>query len=206
VIYNPAVADELFAEMEPPPHPWFAAGAPPVVLGVGRLGDQKDFSTLIRAFALLAPKYPDLKLLILGEGRQRAALERLVRKHGLEGRVSLPGYVPDPYPYMKRAALLAVTSRFEGFCLVVAEALACGCNVAATDCRSGPSEILDGGRYGYLAKVGDAEDVARAMEAALARPLPPEELKKRAMRFSDRRAVEEYERLFGELMAPGGLL
>jgi glycosyltransferase involved in cell wall biosynthesis len=199
VIYNPVLTDKLLAQMEAPlNHPWFEEKAA-VVLGVGRLGDQKDFATLIRAFGLLAPRRPELRLLILGEGKQRKMLERLVREENLTDRVSLPGYVSNPYPYMKRAALFVMTSRFEGFGNVAAEALACGCSVVSTDCKSGPAEILDNGKYGSLAKVGDAPDVARAMEEALEHPLPAEELKKRAAFFSERRAVEEYERLFEEL-------
>jgi len=208
VIYNPAITDKLLADMEEPAsHLWFdesALSATPVILGVGRLGDQKDFSTMIRAFALLVQhrllqRGPEPRLVILGEGKERPMLEKLVRELKLEGRVSLPGYVPNPYPYMKRAALFVLTSRFEGFGNVVAEALACGCTVVSTDCKSGPREILDDGRYGYLAKVGDAEDVARAMEEALSHPLPPEDLKKRSAFFSDSRAIEEYKKLFQEL-------
>ena len=200
LIYNPIVTDKLLTDMEEPTnHPWFDEGEPPVILGVGRLGDPKDFSTMIRAFALLARRRQELRLVILGEGKERAALEKLIREHKLEERVSLPGYVPNPYPYIKRAALLAVTSRYEGLSRVIAEALACGCTVASVDCKSSPREILEGGRYGYLARVRDAEDVARAMEEALEHPLPPEDLKKRGAFFSDRRAAEEYKKLFREL-------
>jgi glycosyltransferase involved in cell wall biosynthesis len=199
VIYNPVVTNELSVQMEAPlDHPWFEESAT-VVLGVGRLGSQKDFATLIRAFALLAPRYPKLRLLILGEGRQRAMLEKILREEDLADRVSLPGYAANPYPYMKRAALFVMTSRFEGFGNVAAEALACGCTVVSTDCKSGPAEILDNGKYGYLAKTGDISDVARAMEEALRHPLPREELKRRAAFFSERRAVEGYERLFADL-------
>ncbi|MDR3230512.1 MAG: glycosyltransferase [Synergistaceae bacterium] len=200
VIYNPVLTDDLLARMEAPlDHPWFGEGSPPVVLGVGRLGYQKNFAMLIRAFASLAPRRPEPRLLILGEGRERAMLEGLIREKNLTDRAALPGYVPNPCSYMKRAALFVLTSRFEGFGNVVAEALACGCTVVSTDCRSGPAEILENGRYGYLAKTDDEADVARAMEEALQHPLPAEELKKRAAFFSERRAVEEYERLFGEL-------
>jgi glycosyltransferase involved in cell wall biosynthesis len=200
VIYNPVVTGELLAQMDAPlAHPWFADGEPPVILGVGRLGDQKDFATLIRAFALLASRRPGIRLLLLGEGKQRAALERLVREEKLTERVSMPGYSANPYPYMKRAALFAMASRFEGFGNVAAEALACGCNVAATDCKSGPAEILEGGRYGRLAKVGDPRDMARAMEEALSCPLPAEKLRERANFFSAERIAGEYGRLFEEL-------
>ncbi|MDR2175934.1 MAG: glycosyltransferase [Synergistaceae bacterium] len=197
VVYNPVVTDELLTQAETPPnHPWFGGGAPPVVLGAGRLGDQKDFATLIRAFALAARERKDLRLLILGEGRQRPALEKLIRGLGLADRASLPGYAVNPYSCMKRAALFVLTSRFEGFGNVVAEALACGCNVVSTDCRSGPSEILDGGKYGRLARVGDPEDVARQILAALADPLPSALLRERASFFSESRAVEGWRTVF----------
>ena len=205
VIYNPVVTDELKAQAEEPPnHPWFAPHSPPVILGVGRLGDQKDFATLIEAFALLAPSHPDIRLLILGEGKQRAMLEKLVRDRGLSERATMPGYVSNPYPCMKHAALFALTSRFEGFGNVVAEALACGCPVASTDCRSGPAEILDHGRYGELARVGDPADMARAMEKALKNSPPPEVLRKRASYFSEARAVEGYLNLLDRLRSEGG--
>lgn len=200
VVYNPVLTEEMSMQMEAPlEHPWFAPEAGPVVLGVGRLGDQKDFATLIRAFALLTPQYPNLRLVILGEGKQRPDLEKLIRELGLEARASLPGYISNPYPWMKRAALFVLTSRFEGFGNVVAEALACGCNVVATDCKSGPKEILDQGRCGRLARVGDAADVARAMKEALDSPLPPETLRERAAFFSEDRAVEGYCRVMNSL-------
>ncbi|MDR3265492.1 MAG: glycosyltransferase, partial [Synergistaceae bacterium] len=195
VIYNPVLTDDLLAQMEIPLDPfdpyysWF--GENTVILGVGRLGFQKDFATLIRAFALLASRRPNLRLLILGEGRERGALENLVREENLTDRAALPGYAANPCPYMKRAALFVLTSRFEGFGNVVAEALACGCTVVSADCKSGPAEILENGRYGYLAKTGDVADIARAMEEGLRHPLPPEEMEKRAAFFSEKRAVEE---------------
>jgi glycosyltransferase involved in cell wall biosynthesis len=198
VVYNPVVTDELLSQMEEPlEHPWFTngepGGTPSVVLGVGRLGAQKDFATLIRAFTLVAREREDARLLILGEGKQRPALEKLLHELGVADRASLPGYAVNPYPYMKRAALFVLTSRFEGFGNVGAEALACGCNVVSTDCRSGPAEILDGGKYGRLARVGDPEDVARQILAALADPLPPALLRARASFFSESRAVEGWQ-------------
>jgi glycosyltransferase involved in cell wall biosynthesis len=207
VVYNPVVTGELLSQMEEPlEHPWFINGktgvSPPVILGVGRLGSQKDFATLIRAFALAVRERSDMRLLILGEGKQRPALEKLLRDLGLSDRASLPGYAVNPYPYMKRAALFVLTSRFEGFGNVVAEALACGCNVVSTDCKSGPSEILDGGKYGRLARVGDPEDVARQILAALANPLPPALLRERASFFSESRAVEGWQTILQGPAAP----
>ncbi len=201
VIYNPVVTTELLRQAEAPiPHRWLTPGQPPVILGVGRLGDQKDFSTLIRAFAIVAEKREQVRLVILGEGRQRKMLEELIKTFNLSDRAILPGYDPNPYSWMSRAALFVMTSRFEGFGNVAAESLACGCNVVAADCRSGPSEILDGGRYGKLAKVGDPEDVARAIVEALDNPLPPEMLKRRASFFSEENSVSAYCKLMNELI------
>ena len=96
---------------------------------------------------------------------------------------------------MARASVLAVSSRHEGFCNVIAEALACGCPVVSTDCPSGPAEILDGGRFGRLVPVGDAAAMADALEATLAEPPAPDVLRARAQVFSLARAVDRYEAL-----------
>lgn len=200
VIYNPAVTRDIeHLAQAPAPHPWLEPGEPPVILGAGRLGDQKDFGTLIRAFARLAEKRQDLRLIILGEGKQRKELQELVSELNLPDRVRLPGYDPNPYAWMARSALFVLSSRFEGFGLVTAEALACGCNVVSTDCRSGPAEILADGEFGSLARVGDPEDLARAMADRLDHPLPPEVLKGRAAFFSEERSVSGWLELLSSL-------
>ena len=197
VIYNPVVNDELMSQIdEPVGDPWLRENSGSVIIGVGRLGDQKDFATLIKAFEIVSRSRNNLKLLLLGEGKQRKTLENMVKGLGLSEKVRMPGYVQNPYPYMKSAALFVLTSRFEGFGNVVAEALACGCNVVSTDCKSGPGEILDNGKYGALAKVGDPEDIAKAINIMLDNPLPEELLISRAKFFSEKRAVENYYSLF----------
>ncbi|RDI95089.1 glycosyltransferase [Meiothermus sp. QL-1] len=177
VIHNPVVTPELFQRAEEPlDHPWFQPGEPPVLLGVGRLTRQKNFPNLVRAFAEVHQRRP-ARLLILGEGEERAALEGLVRSLGLEGAVALPGFVQNPYPYMKRAAVFVLSSDWEGLPTVLIEALALGTPVVATDCPSGPREILQNGRFGRLVPVGDAQALAGALEATLLEPRPsiPEE-------------------------------
>jgi glycosyltransferase involved in cell wall biosynthesis len=167
VIYNPIVTPELQDKAQKPiDHPWFEPGQPPVVLSVGRLTAQKDYSTLIQAFAQVRHN-KQLRLLILGEGEERPALEALVRELALEQYVSLPGFVPNPYPYMAQAALFVLSSRWEGLPTVLVEALSCNTPVIATDCPSGPREILRDGQYGRLVPVGDVVSLAQAMEAAL---------------------------------------
>jgi glycosyltransferase involved in cell wall biosynthesis len=163
VIYNPVVTPELFAKAEEPlDHPWFRPGEPPVVLGVGRLTQQKDFPTLIRAFALVRKERP-ARLMILGEGEERPKLEALVRELGMEEDVALPGFVENPYKYMKRAAVFVLSSKWEGLPTALIEALALGIRVVATNCPSGPEEVLEGGKWGRLVPVGDPAGLAQAI-------------------------------------------
>jgi len=163
VIYNPVVTPELLEKAEEPlEHPWFRAGEPPVILGVGRLTKQKDFPTIIRAFAIVRKEIP-AKLVILGEGEERPKLEALVEKLGLKKDIALPGFVDNPYKYMKHAAVFVLSSRWEGFGNVLVEAMACGTPVVSTDCPSGPAEILEGGRWGQLVPVGDEKALASAI-------------------------------------------
>ena len=177
VIYNPVVTPELREKAQAPlDHPWFAPGEPPVLLAAGRLVMKKDFPTLIQAFARVRRARP-ARLLILGQGPERPVLQALVRQLGLEQDVSLPGFVANPYPYMARAALFVLSSRWEGLPGVLIEALYCGVPLIATDCPSGPREILADGQYGQLVPVGDVAALTRAIETALAgnAPSPPPE-------------------------------
>lgn len=196
VIYNPVLIPKIFSKADEPfYHPWFQPDEPPVILGVGRLTKQKDFSTLIRAFALVRREMT-ARLIILGEGEDRPKLEALVQKLGLEADVALPGFVENPYKYMKRASLFVLSSQWEGLPSVLIEALVVGIPVVATDCPSGPSEILEGGRWGYLVRVGDWEGMALAMQKALEKRLSLEEISARqAMvqeRFGLHKIVQEY--------------
>jgi glycosyltransferase involved in cell wall biosynthesis len=131
-----------------------------LVLCIGRLVDQKNFLLAIEAFALC--DRADFQLVILGEGPQRGKLERAVRKHGLEGRVHLPGYVPDISPILDRARLLLMTSRYEGYPAVLIEALAKGIPVVTTDCSTALREILADSSFGRVT-TADPREVARAI-------------------------------------------
>lgn len=166
-IYNPIVSKGLLDQArEPVDHPWFEDFDIPIVLAVGRLEPQKDFTTLILAFAKLRRHRP-CRLMILGDGSEREMLTRLAEALGLAEDIALPGFTPNPHAYTARAALLVLSSRFESLANVVIEAMAVGTPVIATDCPSGPAEALGHGRYGTLVPVGDPDRLAAAMTKAL---------------------------------------
>jgi len=197
VIYNPVVTEDMFKKAEEPlDHPWFQPGQPPVILGVGRLHPQKDFPTLIKAFALVRKK-TEARLMILGEGSERAKLEQLVKQLGLQNDICMPGFVDNPYKYMKHSSVFVLSSRWEGLPTVLIEALALGLPVVSTDCPSGPAEILEGGKWGRLVPVGTPEALANAILEAL-----NDERGKgaeRAKEFSLDRIVDQYVALIQEL-------
>jgi len=191
-VYNPVVVSGLAKKAEAPiDHAWFVPGAPPVIIAVGRLTEQKDFPTLLQAFAQVRTQRR-ARLLLLGEGEMRRKLEALVRELGVDQDVSLPGFTSNPFAYMARAAVFVLSSTYEGLGIVLIEALACGCPVVSTDCPSGPAEILEDGRYGRLVPVGDPAAMAQAIISTLDAPPDRGLLQKRASLFSVDRAVEQY--------------
>jgi glycosyltransferase involved in cell wall biosynthesis len=194
VIYNPVIMPGMKARArQVPDHPWFRAGEPPVVLGIGRLTRQKDFPTLIRAFAGVRRQRP-VRLIILGEGEDRAALDTLVTELGLGDDVALPGFRDNPLGYLSASALFVLSSAWEGLPTVLIEALAAGTRVVSTDCPSGPREILQEGRLGTLVPVGDVPALAAAMSAAL--DCPPCPAPAAALEpFTREAAVDNYLRL-----------
>lgn len=167
VIYNPVVSAALIERSRRPvDHHWLRGDGVPVIVGMGRLTRQKDFGTLIRAFARVREQFPS-RLLILGEGEDRNALGELCRSLGVADDVDLVGFVANPYAFLSRAALFVLSSRWEGLPGALIEALACGARVVSTDCPSGPREILADGAYGQLVRVEDDGALVEAMLAAL---------------------------------------
>jgi len=124
------------------------------IITVGSLKEVKNHALLLRAFAELRG-HPNAKLMILGEGHLRSMLEGLAANLGVADRVLMPGFFVDPWPYLASANLFVLSSDYEGFPLVLAEAMHAGLKVVSTDCVSGPAEMLDGGRYGRLVPCGD---------------------------------------------------
>lgn len=170
VIYNPVIGSAFFEKIAgETEHPWFDDPSLQVVLGLGRLTKAKDFELLIRAFDLLRSERSSARLVIFGEGEERAALEKLVVTLGLSDYVDLPGFVANPYPYLRRSSVFALSSRWEGLPTVLIEALACGCPIVSTDCPSGPREILNGGNTFPLVGVGDVLGLFLALESQIDR-------------------------------------
>jgi len=199
-IYNPVVSPEIDKlKTQNPEHPWFVDDGPPVILGIGRLLSQKDFPTLIRAFARVLEQRP-CRLIILGEGELRRQLEALVAELSLQNKVALPGWSDNPYSAMARAALFVLSSNYEGLGNVLIEALACGCPCVSTDCPSGPAEILQDGEIGPLVPVGDHVALANAMLNTLDNPPDKRTLLNRCAFFSVENSVNEYEKLIMEIV------
>lgn len=189
---SPVITPRLEAlAREAPGHPWLRYRQGPVVLGVGELCARKDFATLIRAFARVRER-TGARLVVLGEGRKRAELEALVSELGLADAVALPGFESNPYAHMARADCFVLTSTCEGAPVVLMEALALGTPAVATDCPSGPREILADGRYGPLVPVGDVDALAGAITATLESPLPAATLREAARPYTSGRSADAY--------------
>lgn len=197
VIYNPVITPELPERAQQPvDHPWLQGEGPAVVMGVGRLAHQKDFPTLLDAFARLR-RDQEARLIILGEGPLRGELEGYARDLGLADDVDLPGSVPDALPWLAKANLFVLSSRYEGLPNVLVEALAVGAPVVSTDCLSGPREILEGGRLGPLVPVGDAESLGRAMAVTIDHPPSQAELAPSLERFESGPVARRYLQVMG---------
>ncbi len=191
-IYNPIVDDELLAKATKEiDHSWFEDSTPPIFLAAGRLTEQKDFYTLIKAFSLVRQKIV-AHLIILGEGHLRSDLEKLIKDLNLSNDVYLPGFANNPYAYMSKASVFVLSSRWEGLGNVLVEAMACGTPVVSTDCPNGPMEILDAGKYGPLVPVGDPYEMSKAMLKTLRKPIDKQKLQERSKDFSVEKSTSKY--------------
>jgi len=170
VIHNPVITPDLDRlSHETVSHPWLQSGSPPVIMGIGRLTYQKDFPTLMRAFAKVHQQLP-CHLIILGQGSERPQYESLAAILGISEVVDFPGFVANPYAYLVRSSLFVLSSRWEGSPNALTEAMALGIPVVATDCPSGPREILQNGRLGKLVTIGDVDALAKAMIETIQQP------------------------------------
>ncbi|MDP1700127.1 MAG: glycosyltransferase [Aestuariivirga sp.] len=183
---------------EAPEHPWFAAGEPPVLLGIGRLAPQKNFSLLIEAFAQVRRARP-LRLAIIGDGAgdELAKLQALAANLGLTSAdVWFAGHQSNPLKFLAHAGLFVLSSNWEGMSNVLLEAMACGCPIVATDCPTGVREQLDNGRIGPIVPINDPEKLANAIARRLEEPRGSEGLIEYVARFDHDNMLAAYTNLF----------
>lgn len=197
VLYNPVAAPATTELDFPLPGSlWAEADEAPLILAVGRLAPEKGFDDLVAAFALVRRRGVPARLLILGEGPERARLERLIDEYALDAYVRLPGWHDEPGTWMRHSDVFVLSSRLEGLPLTLIEAMAHGCRLVATDCRSGPREILEDGRWGRLVPVGEPAALANALCQALQDDVPDSAGQRhRAEVFGVERCVDAYEEL-----------
>lgn len=191
-IPNPVVTQRIFTlAKEPLDQKWFEDPDIKVIVGIGRLTRQKDFPTLIRAFAEVR-KHMNCRLIILGEGGQRQEMESLILDLGLTGDILLPGFVVNPYQWLGRSSLFVLSSLWEGSPNALTEALALGIPVVSTNCRSGPREVLKGGKYGSLVALGDVGSMAAAMSWTLDSPPGSDYLRGAVKDYSVQKSTTSY--------------
>ena len=190
-VYNPAAPDTSKVQSIETDYSIWKNSERKKIIAIGSLKVAKDYPTLIESFDLIQEKIK-AELLILGEGDERSKLENLINERNLGDLIHLPGFVPDPLQYLKGADLFVLSSSWEGFGNVIVEALACGVPVVSTDCKSGPAEILDDGKYGRLVPVGDSDAIANAILEELEKEHDTEKLKERARDFSIEKIADQY--------------
>ena len=204
-IHNPIPSGRIWQmAQDEVTHPWFQDGQPPVILSIGRPSPQKDHATLVAAFGLARRRLP-ARLALMGRfsASYQSQLMAQARECGAAADLEFLDFDENPFRYMRRAGLFAISSRWEGLCLTLIEAMACGAPVASTDAPYGPAEILESGKWGRLTPVGDAPALAQAMVATLQGDRPPAAaLRQRAAWFSERRAAAAYRQLFAQVANP----
>ncbi len=170
----------------------------PTLIAVGRLVPQKGFDLLIQAFDQLKDKYPDWHLTILGEGAMRSALEALISQLKLTDRIHLIGQVQNVNSYLYQADLFVLSSRSEGFPMGLCEAMACGLPVIATDCLSGPREIITNGVDGILVESEDINALATGLDLLMSDPVKRQQLAQAAPKILDRFGLEQVMKMWDE--------
>jgi len=204
LIHNPVVGNDIFEKAkEPCNHPWFNDKSTPIILGVGRINPQKDFSTLVKAFSEVNKEIPS-RLMILGQSdkddTETIALYKLIEELKISDKVIFPGFVQNPFSYFSHADLFVLSSRWEGLPGALIQAIACGCPSVSTDCPSGPAEIFENGKYGLLSPVGDYLNLANNIKDYLKNPPSKDILIKRSLDFSIEKSIEKYKKVFIDIM------
>jgi glycosyltransferase involved in cell wall biosynthesis len=194
IVDQPAARAKIAEQVD---DPWFVDKALPVVVGAGSLMPWKGFDDLIRAVRILVDGGRPVRLVILGEGSSRGELEALVRDQGLEAYVRLPGRTDNPLAFFARADVFALSSHVEGLPNVLVEAMMAGCTPVSVDCPTGPREVLQDGRYGYLTRMRDPADLAAGIARALDHPIAPEILAEGVQPFHQDVVIRRHFELLG---------
>jgi glycosyltransferase involved in cell wall biosynthesis len=206
VIYNPVTSEKIYqqAKESPGSDEYLFGTHQATILAVGRLVKAKDYHTLLKAFALVLPTVK-ARLIILGEGPQEHDLKELVLRLNIGQYVNFLGFKSNPYAYMARASVFVLSSVREGFGNVIVEAMACRAPVIATNCKSGPGEIIEDGVNGFLVPVGDEQCLANVMIKVLQNPLLAKKITdagyQRAKYFSIEKSAGAYEKIFSRMLA-----
>ena len=206
VIHNPVIWPYLAEKAtEPIEHPWLNDHSTSVILAAGRMTSEKDYPTLLRAFAMVVLKArPAARLIVLGEGPELRALRELAGDLGAAEAVDFPGFMVNPFAYMSRASVFVLSSMWEGSPNVLVQAMACGTPVVSTDCRSGPREILQGGALGPLVPVGDWQALGEAILQTLENPIESARLIEGTSEYSAGNSIQQYYDLICELLERRG--
>lgn len=192
-IYNPVVSEEIFIlQKKENNHEWLQNNRSyKTILAAGRLSKPKNFEMLLKSIAIVYKTF-DVRLIILGEGELKGELEKLAEDLGISRIIDFHGFTDNPYSYFYRCDLFTLSSDWEGLPTVLIEALACGCKIVSTECRSGPKEILDNGKYGALAMLNDEEDFASKIIEKLNKGIDKHEQIGRSKDFSVEKSIDKY--------------
>lgn len=197
IIYNPVDIEDIKRKAEKPlNHAWFHEEDKEVILAGGRHSQEKRFDILLEAFRRIESE--QRRLVLFGEGPQTDALKADSAQLGICDDVCFTGMVMNPYKYMAHADLFVLSSEYEGFGLVLIEALACGCPIVSTDCESGPAEILDKGTFGRLVAVNDVQALSEGIDDALSDSINTKRLVDRADEFNVAAALNKYEKVLSD--------
>ncbi|OGI07273.1 MAG: hypothetical protein A2Y40_05395 [Candidatus Margulisbacteria bacterium GWF2_35_9] len=196
-VYN--IVDDVASRekmTEPVKHPWLIKKELPVIIAAGQIEPWKDFATLISAIKYLHKKSL-VRLIILGEGSLRNELQELAKNFGIGDFVCFEGQVKNPLKYFVYSDIFVLSSLVEGLPNVLVEAMMCGCTPVATDCPTGPREVLEDGKYGYLVPMGDPETMAKAILQAIDKPIPAKILAEKVKEFEENTIIDRHFDLLG---------
>jgi glycosyltransferase involved in cell wall biosynthesis len=192
VIYNPVFDDSIYQKARSEVAPGLIREGGFNIVSIGKLDKNKNQQLLIDAVNKLKQFHSDIHLYIIGDGVERARLESKINNLELDQKVQIIDFQQNPFPYLSNSNLLVLSSFYEGLPNVLIEAMALGVNMVSTNCPSGPAEILENGKYGWLCEVNNPTDMAAKIEAAYKDPFPKEVLMEASHKYHSKNAVKHY--------------